>query len=112
MALTDTEFATILADESKLVHGDVTWKEDEDRSPAMEFRVDIESTNGWPLFVKGRYNGAARTLTYALILKTTGRIYGLDLGKDHHNPRCYQVGGEAQASLVRAVRRQGSICAG
>ena len=58
----------------------------------MEFRVDIESTNGWPLFVKGRYNGAARTLTYALILKTTGCIYGLDLGKDHHNPRCDQVG--------------------
>ena len=35
--------------------------------------------------VKGRYNGAAGTLTYALILKTAGRIYGLDLGKDHHN---------------------------
>ena len=35
---------------------------------------------------------AARTLTYALILKTAGRIYGLDLGKDHHNPQCEQVG--------------------
>ena len=34
----------------------------------------------------------ARTLTYALILKTAGRIYGLDLGKDHHNPQCNQVG--------------------
>ena len=82
----------VLADESKRVQGDVSWKEDEDRSPAVEFRVDIESTSGWPLFVKGRYNVAARTLTYALILKTTGRIYGLDLGKDHHNPQCDQVG--------------------
>ena len=27
-----------------------------------------------------------------LILKTTGRVYGLDLGKDHHNPQCDQVG--------------------
>ena len=92
MPLTDAEFASILEDETKLVQGDVTWKEDEDRSPAVEFRVDIESTNGWPLFVKGRYNVAARTLTYALILKTAGRIYGLDLGKDHHNPQCDQVG--------------------
>ena len=27
-----------------------------------------------------------------LILKTAGRVYGLDLGKDHHNPQCDQVG--------------------
>jgi hypothetical protein len=27
-----------------------------------------------------------------LILKTAGRVYGLDLGKDHHNPQCNQVG--------------------
>ena len=92
MPLTDAEFAALLADESKRVQGDITWKEDEDRSPAMEFRVEIESSNGWPLLLKGRYNSAAGTLTYALILKTTGRIYGLDLGKDHHNPTCEQVG--------------------
>lgn len=92
MPLTDAEFAAILADDSKRVQGDITWKEDEDRSPALEFRVDVESTNGWPLLLKGRYNPAAGTLTYALILKTAGRIYGLDLGKDHHNPTCEQVG--------------------
>ena len=27
-----------------------------------------------------------------LILKTVGRIYALDLGKDYHNPQCEQVG--------------------
>ena len=92
MPLTDIEFAAILADESKRIRDNITWKEDEDHSPALEFRVDVESTNGWPLLLKGRYNPAAGTLTYALILKTTGRIYGLDLGKDHHNPTCEQVG--------------------
>ena len=92
MPLIDTEFASILEDESKRVRGDITWREDEDHSPALEFRVDVESTNGWPLLLKGRYNPAAETLTYALILKTTGRVYGLDLGKDHHNPTCEQVG--------------------
>ena len=44
------------------------------------------------MFVKGRYNAAAGTLNYALILKTEGRIYALDLGTDHHNPQCDQVG--------------------
>lgn len=67
----------------------------------MEFRVDIESTNGWPLFVKGRYNVAAKTRTSALILKTAGRIYGLDLGKDH--PAVRPSRRETQASLVGAV---------
>ena len=92
MPLTDAEFRAILEDETKRVRGDVTWREDEDHSPAREFRVEVESASGWPLFVKGRYNPAAGTLTYALILKTAGRIYALDLGKDHHNPQCEQVG--------------------
>ncbi|MCC6124103.1 MAG: hypothetical protein IT426_04015 [Pirellulales bacterium] len=34
----------------------------------------------------------AEALSYMLILKTAGRIYGLDLGRDHHNPQCNQVG--------------------
>ena len=90
--LTDREFVSILADETKRIQDDIAWREDEDHSPAVEFRVEIESMNGWPLVVKGYYNSSAGTLSYTLILKTTGRIYGLDLGKDHHNPQCQQVG--------------------
>lgn len=92
MRLTDAEFQAILKDGTKCILDDITWREDEDHSPAWEFRIDVESTSGWPLFVKGRYNSAAGTLTYALILKTAGRIYALDLGKDHHNPQCEHVG--------------------
>lgn len=92
MPLTDADFASILEDETKHIQADVVWREDEDHSPAREFRATVESVNGWPLFVKGRYNALAGTLTYALILTTTGRIYGLDMGKDHHNPQCEQVG--------------------
>ena len=91
MPLTDVEFASILNDNTKRIADDVIWTEDEDHSPALEFRVDVTSESGWPLFVKGRFNSAARTLTYALILTTEGRIYALDLGKDHHNPQCDQV---------------------
>lgn len=58
----------------------------------LEFRAEVSSEMGWPLFVRGSYNRLAGTLTYGLILKTEGRIYALDLGKDHHNPQCTQVG--------------------
>lgn len=92
MPLIDSEFAAILDDETKRIRGDVAWREDEDHSPAREFRVEVESAGGWPLFVQGRCSFVAGTLTYALILKTAGRIYALDLGRDHHNPQCERVG--------------------
>ena len=60
--------------ESKRQRLRVPLTDDEDHSPAFEFRVNVDSTSGWPLFVKGRFNAAAGTLNYALILKTEGRI--------------------------------------
>lgn len=91
MPLTNAEFAAILED-AKRIEGDIGWSADEDRSPSLIFRAEIESAGGWPLFVQGRYNQLARTLTYALILKSEGRIYALDMGRDHHNPQCNQTG--------------------
>jgi hypothetical protein len=92
MALTNAEFSAMLEDTSKRISGDIEWREDEDHSPVLEFRASVESDTGWPLFVRGSYNRLAGALTYALVLKTEGRIYALDLGKDHHNPQCNQVG--------------------
>lgn len=92
MSLTNTEFETILNDATKRIEGDIAWQEDEDHSPAVEFRAEIASDAGWPLFVRGSYNPLVPAVTYALILKTAGRVYALDLGKDHHNPECEQVG--------------------
>ena len=92
MSLTNTEFTSILADTSKQIEGTISWSEDEDHSPSLEFRVEVTSSAGWPLFIRGSYNRLAGALTYALILKSEGRIYALDLGKDHHNPECTQVG--------------------
>jgi hypothetical protein len=34
----------------------------------------------------------AKALSFALIHRAVGRIYALDLGKDHHNPTCTNVG--------------------
>lgn len=92
MTLSQVEFEAILNDESKTILGDIPWREDEDHSPAWEFRVEVRSTAGWPLIVKGRYNPRIPTASFALILTTVGRIYALDLGKEHHNPQCEDVG--------------------
>lgn len=91
MPLTDAEFAALMADR-KQISGNIVWDKDEGHSPARVFRAEVVSAAGWPLFVQGRYNPLAGTLTYALILQTEGRIYGLCMGKDHHNPQCNQVG--------------------
>src|SRR3989304_82444 len=92
MSLTQTEFEALIADTSKEIEGDIAWVEDEDHSPAMEFRVEVRSRAGYPLFVRGSYNALARTLSFVLIQRGVGRIYALDLGKDHHNPGCNRVG--------------------
>lgn len=89
---TQQEFETILADTTKRIEGDVDWREDADHSPAREFRVEVRSDTGWPLVVAGRFNPFAGTLSYVLIHRGAGRIYGLDLGADHHNPTCQRVG--------------------
>jgi hypothetical protein len=81
--MTPAEIEAILTDSSKSVSGDISWSEDEDHSPAVEFKMPIDSTGGYPIWVKGSYNALAKTLSYAVIHRPTGRIYGLDLGKDH-----------------------------
>jgi hypothetical protein len=90
--LSNAEFEAILSDASKRIDGDIAWQEDEDHSPCVEFRAEVQSDAGWPLFVRGSYNPFIPALSYVLILTTSGRVYGLDLGKDHHNPECNQVG--------------------
>jgi hypothetical protein len=92
MPLSQTEFESILADKSKRIDNNVSWSEDEDHSPSVEFRQSVQSDAGYPLFVRGSYNALAQTLTFAIIHRGAGRIYALDLGKDHHNPDCRNVG--------------------
>jgi hypothetical protein len=91
-SMTQAEFEAIVADASKRIDGDILWSEDEDHSPAVEFRADVISGPGYPLFTRGSYNREARKLSYVLIHRSEGRIYGLCLGIDHHNPGCDYVG--------------------
>ena len=91
-AFTNTEFDVILNDKSKRIDRNIEWCEDEDHSPAREFRCEIFSDAKWPLIVRGRCNPLAGTLSFSIILNPVGRIYALDMGKDHHNPECHRVG--------------------
>lgn len=86
------EFEALLLDTTKQIDGDIVWESDEDHSPAVEFRAEVTSQAKYPLFVRGRYNILAQTLTYALIHRSCGRIYALDMGKDHQNPSGTPVG--------------------
>ncbi len=86
------DFEALLADTTKQINENITWEMDEDHSPAVEFRVSVMSQARYPLFVRGRYNPATQTLSFTLIHRSFGRIYALDLGKDHHNPSCFNVG--------------------
>ncbi len=92
MPITRAEFEALIADPSKRIEGDIRWSDDEDHSPAVQFRVEVGSDPGYPIFVNGRFNALAETLSFTLVHRTTGRIYGLDLGADHHNPTCTFVG--------------------
>jgi len=54
MVLPNTDFEAILNDDTKRFDGDIEWMEDEDHSPCREFRIEIQSEPGWPLFLRGR----------------------------------------------------------
>lgn len=86
------EFEALLDDPTKVIAGDIRWVDDEDHSPSVEFRAEVDSEAGHPIFVRGSYNALAHTLSFALIHRGSGRIYALDMGKDHHNPDCHNVG--------------------
>lgn len=102
--MTNAELEAILGDAGKRIEIDVTWASDEDHSPALEFRVDVISDAGYPLFVKGSFNAEAETLSFALIHRAVGRIYALDMGKDHHNPTCIFVGEKHKHRWSEATR--------
>lgn len=92
MPLSDTEFDAILTDQTKLIEGDIAWEENPDHSPSLEFKAQIITAGGWPLYMKGTFNPLIPAISYALISQTSGRIYALDLGKGHKNPDGTRVG--------------------
>lgn len=92
MSFSEQHLMEILSDESKSIYQDLVWHCDQDQSPAKEFRADVATNTGYPLFICGRYNPMAKKLSYTLIYRGVGRIYALDLGREHCNPSGEPVG--------------------
>ena len=91
MTLSQQEYEGIINDTTKVIHDDIGW-EGTGNSPARHFTADIQSADGHPIFVKGWYNPSSGKLSYAIIHRSIGRIYGLDMGADHVNPDGESVG--------------------
>ena len=91
MTLSQQEFKAIVAAERKRIEGDIHWGSDQ-HSTAMSFRTDIDSDEGYPLFLQGWYNPYSGKLSFAIVYRGVGRIYGLDLGAAHINPDGASVG--------------------
>ena len=92
MTITSQEVEALLADESKKISGNIVWIKDQDHSPAMVFQSRVESDTGYPLFAVGRMNPQTAKLSFSLLYRGTGRVYGLDLGAYHRNPNGERVG--------------------
>ena len=91
MTLSQTEYDTIIGDRTKVIDGDIEW-EGAGNSTTRQFRIDIESDDEHPIFIDGWYNPLSGKLSYSIIHRSVGRIYGLDLGADHINPDGVSVG--------------------
>lgn len=91
MTLSQGEYDAIIADGTKRIEGDIFWGSDQ-HSSAMWFRVDVDSDAGYPLFLQGWYNFYSGKLSYTIIYRGVGRIYGLDLGAAHVNPDGAPIG--------------------
>ena len=91
MTLSQQEYDAIIADETKRIEDDIVWASDQN-SLATTFRINIDSDEGYPLFLQGWYNPYSGKLSYTIIFRGVGRIYGLDLGAEHINPDGGAVG--------------------
>lgn len=84
--LTQQEFDDILADFGKRIEGDLVWAPNPQHIGAVEFRAEVASDGGYPLFVAGWYRPQRFALAYTLVHRPAGRIYAINFGHPHTNP--------------------------
>jgi len=90
--MTEGEFHDLLIDQTKVITVDISWTSDLEHPLWVNFKAPIESSSGWPIFLKGSFNLQTQALSFTIIHKPAGRIYALDLGKGHQNPDLTKLG--------------------
>ena len=91
MTLSQEEFKAIINNQTKVIPENIEWRAGRNSS-ALEFRSDIFIVEGHPIFVRGWFYPDSGKLSYSIIHRSVGRIYGLDLGAQHRNPDGQLVG--------------------
>lgn len=86
MDFTEQEFEILIRDNSKTISEDINWIADKNHSHSFIFKKQITSNANYPIFVKGNFNILRGVLSYTIIHRSVGRIYGLDMGQNHRNP--------------------------
>ncbi len=91
--MTEAEISALLADTTKRIEGDIEWQVDKPSPHVAYFRASVLSEEiDVPLFVKVTYNRILRKTSMALFSQTDGRLFGIDVGKDHYNRKQGLVG--------------------
>ena len=88
----NAEYKAIIDDE-KFITENIVWRNAPGRSPAQEFRVDVNYPDVDELRIQGWYNPFSGKLSYTIFIPSINRrIYGLDMGMSHTNPNQETVG--------------------
>jgi hypothetical protein len=89
--LSQEEFEELISDPSKRIDEDIQWTRDSNNL-WVKFRAKVITDSGHDLFIQGSFNVFTNKLSYHIIYRPVGRIYGLDMGQEHPNPDRQLVG--------------------
>ena len=88
----ESDVLAIIADSTKVIEGDIVWQPHPTAPPALQFIVEVNGGGALTLTIAGWLNPATEKLTFALIARGVGRVYGLDFGRKHPNPDGEMIG--------------------
>ncbi|HXX69640.1 MAG TPA: hypothetical protein VEK07_20825 [Polyangiaceae bacterium] len=93
MDLDEATVSTILSESKTL---SATVLKFERKGPYLKARVAVQSATGYDLAVEVTCNPVVGKISACLFVKGVkpgwARIYGVDVGDDHHNPDCQMAG--------------------
>ena len=85
MNFSEENFKLLIMDNSKEILGDIKWENDHNHLGSFIFGKEITSKLEYPIYIKGSFNFKRKTLSFSIIHREVGRIYGLDMGQTHRN---------------------------
>ena len=81
----EENFKLLIMDDSKEILGNINWEKDKNHLGSFIFLEEIISSINYPISIKGSFNFKRRILSFSIIHREVGRIYGLDMGQTHKN---------------------------